>query len=364
MHDFILKEIHNSDLKAELINIGFDNTYVEKAINKFEYKNYKIYNLTLPQANILKQTALSVGADCATHRETITAKTDKTDVIIGGNLSQLEKIATKLKSQPFGLKRLGENILNTKYTKTKTQIVGILNLSKDSFSDGYDQFEEALDHLKEIESADIIEIGAESTRPGYTPVSDEEQLKKLLPILEYLKDKHIISVDTQNSKVAEECLKMGANIINDISGFDNDSSMPDIIAKYNAKIVIQHSQNVTTNEDTFIDDMYLSLKNKIELAISKGIARENIIIDIGIGFGKTRKQNFEILNRIEEFYTLGCPVMVGVSRKSLLNMQEKDNIIKDIYTLALNTLLIDKKVDYIRVHNVKLHRELLNMLNI
>ena len=364
MHDFILRELHNNDLKAELTNIGFDNVYVEKAIDKFEYKNYKIYDLTLPQANILKQTALSVGADCATHRETITAKIDKTDVILGGSLSQLEKIAHKLKSQPFGLKQLGENLLNINTKNQNTKIVGVLNLTKDSFSDGYDDFEAALDHLNEIEGADIIELGAESTRPGYTPVSDEEQLKKLLPMVEYLNGKCLISVDTQSSKVAEECLKAGANIINDVSGFDKDSNMPEIIAKYDAKIVIQHSQDVSENEKTFIDEIYMTLRDKINKAISSGIKKENIIIDVGIGFGKTRKQNFEILKRIEEFYSLGCPVMVGVSRKSLLNMQDKDNIIKDIYTLTLNTLLIDKKVDYIRVHNVKLHRDLISMFNI
>lgn len=364
MHDFILKELDKKHIKTELENIGFDKSYITKALNKFEYKNYKIYNLTLPQANILKQTALSVGADCATHRETITGKVEKTDVILGGSVSQLEKIAYKLKSQPFGLKQLGDDILKIKINKQNTKIVGILNLTKDSFSDGYHRLDDALEHLKELEGADIIELGAESTRPGYTPISDEDQLKQLLPILEYLNGNCTISIDTQSSKVAEECLKAGANIINDISGFDKDPNMPAIIAKYNAKVVIQHSQDVTTNKNTFIDKIYLNLKDKINTAASNSIKKENIIIDIGIGFGKTREQNFEILNRIEEFYTLGCPVMVGLSRKSLLNMQEKDNIIKDIYTLALNTLLIDKKVDYIRVHNVKLHRDLIDMLNI
>ncbi len=364
MHDFILKQLNNNNIKTELENIGFDRSYIGKAISKFEYNNFKIYNLTLPQANILKQTALSVGADCATHRETITGKIEKTDVILGGSISQLEKIANKLKSQPFGLKQLGEELLKIKINKQETKIVGVLNLTKDSFSDGYNEFEDALDHLKELEGADIIELGAESTRPGYTPVSDEEQLKKLLPILEYLNGNCVISIDTQSSKVAEECLKAGANIINDISGFDNDQNMPEVIAKYNAKVVIQHSQDVTTNENTFIDEIYLSLKNKIEMAISKGIKKENIIVDVGIGFGKTRKQNFEILKCIEDFYTLECPVMVGLSRKSLLNMQDKDNIVKDIYSLALNTLLINKKVDYIRVHNVKLHRDLISMFNI
>lgn len=364
MHDFLLKELDNSNLINELNSIGFDRCYVDKIVNKFEYKNIKIYNLTTPQAIILKQTALSLGADCATHRETITGKIEKTDVILGGSISQLNKIADKLKLQPFGLKELGEKLSKPYKKNKKTQIVGILNLTKDSFSDGYYELEEAINHLDELKEADIVELGAESTRPGYTPVSAEDQLKKILPLLEYMNNKYIISIDTQDSYVAEECLKRGVQIINDISGFDHDSNMPAVIAKYNAKIVIQHSKDITSNQNTYIDEIYIDLKNKINLATEHGIKKENIIIDVGIGFGKTREQNFGIINRIKEFYSLDCPLMVGISRKSLLNMQNKDNNTKDIYTLALNTLLIDKKVDYIRVHNVKFHRDLITMLNI
>lgn len=364
MHDFILKEIHNTDLEKELEIIGFDKTYIKKACEKFEYKNLKIFDLTLPQANILKQTALSVGADCATHRETITAKVDKTDCILGGSLAQLEKIANKLKSQPFGLKTLGEKLLENNRNYSKTEIVGILNLTKDSFSDGFYDFDSAVEHLQELDGADIIELGAESTRPGYTPVGDDEQLEKLIPMIKHIGKNAVISIDTQSSNVAKTCLELGADIINDISGFDHDPNMPDVIAQFGAKVVIQHSKDVTDDMETFIDKIYLDLKEKIDLAVSKGISKDKIIIDVGIGFGKNRKQNFELLKRIEEFYPLGCPVMVGISRKSLLDMKDKDNIVKDIYTLALNTLLIDKKVDYIRVHNVKLHRDLLTMLNI
>ena len=377
MHDFILKEITNTDIQKELNSIGFDKSYVHKAWEKFEYKNIKIFGLTLPQANILKQTALSVGADCATHRETITGKVETTDCILGGSLSQLEKIADKLSRQPFGLKNLGTEIINLKkHNSSKTKIVGILNITPDSFSDGgkYNDFENAITHLKNLidDGADIIDIGAESTKPGSQTVSAEKQLSKLLPILNYintnLKNKPIISIDTRDSKVAEECLKAGANIINDISGFNYDKKMPDVIAKYNAKVIIQHSLGMPeTMQDNpeytnLMDDIFLALKTKIKLATSKGIEKENTIIDPGIGFGKTREQNFEIINRIEELYSLGCPVMLGISRKSLLNMTEADNLTKDIYTVALNTLAVNKKVDYIRVHNVKLHKSLLEML--
>ena len=377
MHDFVLKEIVTDDLEKELSSVGFDKSYIKKARGKFVYKNIKIFDLTPAQANILKQTALSVGADCATHRETITAKVEKTDCILGGSLSQIEKIAGKLACQPFGLKKLGEILLQRHEKKLDgCKIVGILNLTTNSFSDGgeFYEFDKAVEHLNEMinDGADVIDIGAESTKPYSEPVSDAEQLSKLVPLLEYIKENNIkipVSIDTRSSAVARKCLELGADIINDVSGFDYDEKMPEVIAEFNAKVIIQHSKGTPQNMqdkpvyENLMDEIYLGLKNKIDIALSKGIKRENIIIDPGIGFGKTREDNFEIIERIEELYSFGCPVMLGVSRKSLLNMPDEDNFAKDIFTLALNAVAINKKVDYIRVHNVKLHRKFLDIFN-
>lgn len=378
MHDFVLKEIVTDDLEKELSSVGFDKSYIKKARGKFVYKNIKIFDLTPAQANILKQTALSVGADCATHRETITAKVEKTDCILGGSLSQIEKIAGKLACQPFGLKKLGE-ILLQRHEKDLDgcKIVGILNLTTNSFSDGgeFYEFDKAIEHLNEMinDGADVVDIGAESTKPYSESVSAAEQLAKLVPLLEHIKENDIkipVSIDTRSSAVARKCLDLGADIINDVSGFDYDENMPEVIAEFNAKVIIQHSKGTPQNMQdkpvysNLMDEIYLGLKNKIDIALSKGIKRENIIIDPGIGFGKTREDNFEILRRIEELYGLGCPVMLGVSRKSLLNMPDEDNFTKDIFTLALNAVAINKKVDYIRVHNVKLHRKFLDIFNI
>lgn len=377
MHDFVLKEISNACIEKELQDVGFDKSYIHEAWKKFAYKNMKIYDLSPAQANILKQTAISVGADCATHRETITAKIDKTDCILGGSYSQLKKIAAKLAMQPFGLKFLGEEINNFLQSRktNSTQIVGILNLTQNSFSDGgeFYEFEKAVKHLEKLieDGADIIDIGAESTKPYSESVSDDEQLKRLVPVLEYIRKNNIltpISIDTRSSKVAEECLKLGAKIINDVSGFDYDEKMPDVVARSGAKVIIQHSKGTPENMqdkpeyDNLLDEIYLGLKNKIELAVSKGVKREDIIVDPGIGFGKTREDNFEIIKRIDELYGLGCPVMLGISRKSLLNMPDADNYTKDIYSVALNTLAVYKKVDFIRVHNVELNKKLLEVL--
>jgi dihydropteroate synthase len=397
MHDFILREIKDADISQEIEKIGFDKSYIHKACEKFDYKNIKIYSLTPAQANIIKQTAISAGADCATHREVITGKADLSNCILGGSVSQIKKIAEKLKFQPFGLKELGEKLikaakqLGSEAAKFETnpltiqpfnpstkndidlfaypsKIVGILNLTPDSFSDGgmFNDFESAKNHLDEMikDGADIIDIGAESTKPYSSPVSDEEQLKKLLPIIEFARGKCKISVDTRSAKVAQECLKAGASIINDVSGLCYDEKMIDVISEYNCPVVIQHSKGTPENMqenpqyDDVIEEIYLDLYKKCKLAKSKGI--ENIIIDPGIGFGKTRENNFEIIRRVEEFKGLGYPLMLGISRKSFL--QSDNNEERDILTTALNALAIERKVDFLRVHNVKMHKALVDLM--
>lgn len=386
MNDFILKDI-NSNLENELEQIGFDKTYLHKAVDKFRFKNIKIFDLTIPQANILKQTAISVGADCAVHRETITSKIDKTDCILGGSFSQLKKIALKLRKQPFKLSILADlieenldfklksiQIKETMFDFTRPYIVGILNLTQNSFSDGgeFFEFEKATKHLLKMveDGADIIELGAESTKPFSTEVSAQNQLEKLLPVLNFVKENGIkipISIDTRSSEVAKKCIKAGADIINDVSGLENDYEMAKTIAEFNIPIIIQHSKGTPENMqinpsyENLMDEIFLALKQKTDFALKSGIKSNNIIIDAGIGFGKTKEQNFEIIQRIDELFALNYPIMLGVSRKGLLNMPDALNETKDIFTLALNSTIIDKKVNFIRVHNVKLHKDLLSL---
>lgn len=381
MHDFVLREIKKTNIENELKKIGFDKSYTHKAKEKFEYKNIKIYSLKPAMANIIKQTSLSVGCDCATHREVITGKIENSDCILGGSVSQIKKVAEKLKFQPFGLKKLGEELEKlcpplaggpkSVISRRGTQLVGILNLTPNSFSDGgmYNDFDRAKEHLLELinDGADIVDIGAESTKPYSKAVPAKEQLEKLIPIIDFAKGKIPLSIDTRSSEVAEECLNAGADIINDVSGFDYDEKMADIIAKYNVPVIIQHSKGTPENMQNspvyadLMEEIFLNLRKKVDFARSKGI--ENIIIDPGIGFGKSREDNFEIIRRVEEFESLGCPIMLGISRKSLLNMQNADNFDKDIYTTAINALAIERNVDYIRVHNVKMHKKLIDLMS-
>src|SRR5574344_95586 len=359
----------------ELSNIGFDDSYKNNVVKKYKYKNLKIFSLKNPQIHILKQTALSVGADCATNKNVLINNIEYSDVILGGSYSQLKKIADKLKTQPFSLKILAKEIENQLVEKTtKTKLVGILNLTSNSFSDGgqFDNTQKACEQLNQLikDGTDLIDIGAESTKPGATAVDSSFQIEKIKPILEYIKSNNInipISIDTRSAEVADFCIQNGASIINDVSGLKYDKNMVDIIAKHNATVIIQHSINKNNQgsnvpEDTYnnvIDDVFKDLYHQTEFAKSKGIT--NIIIDVGIGFDKTLEDNFKLFNRLEEFKSLGYPVMIGISRKSLLNLQNSDNTEKDLYTLALNTIAIEHNIDFIRVHNVKIHKCLIDI---
>ena len=376
MKDFTLKTIDNTEILTELENIGFDKSYSNIAQNKYKYLNIKIYDLSIPQANILKQTALSYGCDCAIHKDVLINKIDKTDCILTGSISQIKKIAKSLEYQQFSLNILSERleeIIRQQQENHKTKLAGILNITTNSFSDGGKYFEkdDAIKHLETmiVEGADIIDIGAESTKPFSEPIDSKTQLERILPILDYVKEKNIktpISIDTRSAEVAQECIKNGASIINDVSGFDYDEKMIDVIKNSTVKIILQHSQGTPENMqvnptyDNVIDEIFKNLKAKVDYALSNGIDKSCIIIDVGIGFGKRREDNFELIKRMSEFKALGCEIMAGISRKSFLALDNE--LEKDIYTTALSTLLIEQNIHYLRVHNVKMHKKLLNLM--
>lgn len=372
MSNFLLRQVEYNNIQEELASIEFDSSYRNKIAEKFRHKNIKIYNLSLAQANILKQTALIFGADCAINRNVITGNIEKSDVILCGSYSQLLKISEKLKSQPFKLAILAKEIEDfLKPSLRKTKIVGILNVTPDSFSDGglYNEPQIAIKKLVELfeDGADMVDIGAESTRPNSVAVSSEEQIKRLKPVLEFIQKefngKLPISVDTRSSDVADFALNLGVNIINDVSGAEYDSRILNVVSKYNAGIILQHSKGTPNSEPVYtnlIDEIFSGLKNKVDYAKEAGI--NNIIIDPGIGFGKSRLDNLKILDSIDDFYGLNCPVMIGISRKRILGIPTSEISLKDALTLAYSYPLIEKKVDFLRVHNVKMHKTFINSL--
>ena len=241
---------------------------------------------------------------------------------------------------------------------SKTLIMGILNATPDSFSDGgiYLDPKAAIAQAQRMiaEGADLIDLGAESTRPQYVGISAEQEWERLQPILhELIKDCLVpISVDTQKAEVAEKALDAGAHMINDIWGLQKDPLMAQTVAKYNAPIVLMHNKS-DTEYNNLIPEILEYLNRSIGIALNKGINPKQIIIDPGIGFGKTPDQNMEVLSRLEELNVLGYPMLLGVSRKSVigrtLNLPVEQRLEPSI---ALGTLGIVAGVDILRVHDV------------
>lgn len=245
------------------------------------------------------------------------------------------------------------------YSK-RTYIMGILNVTPDSFSDGgdFNNIDNAINHAKEMvkEGVDIIDLGGESTRPGHKYVEADEEIKRVIPVIKELK-KEVnvpISVDTYKAKVADEALKLGVEMINDIWGLKKDKDMASTISKYDAHVCIMHNQDGTNYDGDIIEEMKKSLLESIEIGLNAGIKKEKIVLDPGIGFGKTVEQNLEVLKRLDELNSLGYPILLGTSRKSVighvLNVEPKERLEG---TIATTVLGIRDGVSIVRVHDVK-----------
>lgn len=241
----------------------------------------------------------------------------------------------------------------------KTIIMGILNVTPDSFSDGgeFNSVDNALLKVEKLikEGVDIIDIGGESTRPNHTPVSEEEEINRIVPVIKAIREKYDIplSIDTYKGKVAEEAIKAGANLINDVWGFRKDPYMAVVAGKYNVPCCIMHNREDEDYKDDIMKTMKEDLTVSIDIALKNGISKENIILDPGIGFAKTYEDNLEALNRLEELQDLGYPILLGTSRKSVigktLNLEPKERLEG---TLATTALGIIKGCDFVRVHDV------------
>ncbi len=255
-------------------------------------------------------------------------------------------------------------------------VMGILNVTPDSFYDGgkYYSLDAALYHVEEMirDGVDIIDIGGESTRPGATEISIEEEINRVCPVIERITREFPVpvSIDTQKSKVAEEALRCGVVMVNDISGLRKDPDMARIVAKYDAYCVIMHIRGTpqTMQLNTEYDDLLSEIKdylyNSITIAKNEKIADDRIIIDPGIGFGKSLEQNYIILNNISYFKKVGYPVLIGLSRKSLIGKLYENNEDRLPATIALNAVAIYNGADIIRVHDVKEHKLMIKTLQL
>lgn len=387
---FKIKEISKSFEKKSIAEVGFDVSYLEKVVDKYDFKLYKLFDLTPQQASIIKQSALAVGSDAAVHREVITCSVEKSDVVLGGSKRQFRHLCEKLSCQPFGLKSLASDLASVIENKLlslkirdkefdwgkKTYLMGILNVTPDSFSDGgkFMGSKEALSQAHKLSlSSDIIDVGGESTRPGAESVDVSDEIQRVCPVIQEIRANGIktpISIDTRNARTAREALLIGADIVNDVSGGSYDEYMYDVVAEFDVPFIMMHSIGTPSNMQenpsyqNVIDDVYLDLSSKIEKATVKGVKKDKIIIDIGVGFGKDLEHNLELLSRVGEFKSLGCPLLVGVSRKSFMRRIVDLNLFEnDISTLSINSLLVSKGVDIVRIHNPELHKKPLTIID-
>lgn len=379
------------DAARELGRIAVDSCGIVEMVPKMRTICIGLSQLECRQANILKQEMLSVGGDAAVARGTVACSIKTTDCVLIGTTKQLNRLSQKLKAQPFGLSELaGElnRLLEVSFlvpTEWKTSrrllslqrplIMGILNTTPDSFSDGGRCFDPGMAYERalqmEAEGADIIDIGGESTRPGASPVSSAEELNRVIPVVEKLAGvlNCAISVDTWKSDVAGSALESGAEIINDISGFNFDPQMAGVAAANGAGVVLMHTRGTPDNmqQDTVYDDMMgeitASLSASIVRAQEAGVSNNCIVIDPGIGFGKDAAGNMEIIRRLAELNSLGFPVLTGPSRKSFIGkVLGLENTEDRLFgTAAAVALSVSHGSSILRVHDVRAMRDVADM---
>lgn len=241
----------------------------------------------------------------------------------------------------------------------KTYVMGILNVTPDSFSDGgrWKEPDQALFHVEEMlkDGMDILDIGGESTRPGYTMLSEEEEITRVVPMIEAVKSRFDIpvSLDTYKSRVAKAGLEAGVDLINDIWGLKYDPQMARVIGESGVSCCLTHNRK-EPGDRNFVQEVIQDLEESLRLAEQGGIMRDKIILDPGVGFGKTYEQNLQTVNKLEIFHSLGCPLLLGASRKSLIGLTLDLPVTERLEgTLVTTVMAVIKGCSFVRVHDIK-----------
>ena len=344
----------------------------------------KVEGLDTRAANILKQNMLSLGGEVSLPRDVLRFDGSTTSCLISGTRRQFRDLVGKLAHQPFGLRQLAtelegllrtldgeeERVLRigsrTYDLSRRTLVMGIVNVTPDSFSDGglfFDRDSAVREALRQVEAgADILDIGGESTRPGSDFISLEEELRRVIPVVEELAAQTDVpvSVDTTKSEVAEQALRAGAAMVNDIGAMRLDPRMAEVVAEAGVPICLMHMQGLprdmqdNPHYDDLMGEIAAFLLERAEAAEEAGIERSRIIIDPGIGFGKTLDHNLEIIRRLPELKSLGYPLLLGPSRKSfigrILDLPPGERLEGTAAAVALG---IAGGADIVRVHDVR-----------
>ncbi len=371
----VLSDISQKKVRRLLKDIGCDERGIDIMTPKADHFLLYAKGLDPRAANIVKQEFLSAGGETAVAWNTLNLSTEKSEILMMGTRSQYERVRKKLRGQPFDLPKLAEEIKLSIdcYGLPKSgflgedgcMVMGIINVTPDSFFDGgdYEVVEQAVQRGIEMEQegADIIDIGGESTRPGSERISTEEEMERVLPVIEKLSSKVEIpiSIDTYKPEVAREAVDAGAEMINDVFGLRQEC-MPETVAELDVPVVIMHMQGKPKDmqEDPTYEDVIGEISSflleRAESARKAGLSEEKIIIDPGIGFGKKLEHNLEIIKRLDEFTSFGYPVLLGASRKSFLGEVLGKEAEERLYgSLAVASSAVGKGVSILRVHDVR-----------
>jgi len=328
------------------------------------------------QAARLNEELLTLGGECAV--SSVAGNDEHLDVVLMGTVEQFGRLVTRLDGQEYGLGRFADELRETLDLGASgeddagerwpwsdgTAVMGVLNVTPDSFHDGgeYDRVEDAVARAGEMvaNGVDVIDVGGESTRPGADPVTVDEEVDRVVPVVEAIRDAGIeapISVDTRKAAVADAALEAGADIVNDVSGLE-DPEMRFVAAEHDAGLCVMHSIDTPVDPendvayDDVVDDVIDQLREQVLLAEKAGVDREDVVVDPGLGFGKTAAESFELLGRVDEFAGLGCPVLVGHSHKSMFAAVDRDDDERLSATVAATALAADRGADVVRVHDV------------
>ena len=373
----------STSARSEMGKIGVHETGIRLMEKKAIFYSIKLENVKSQAASIIKQEMLSLGGEAAVSWQVINFSRKNSDVLLLGTEKQFEELIVKLCRQPFGLPFLSQEIKKalSNYRKRdfklnfkehtlqlgkRTLIMGILNVTPDSFYDGgrYSNFKQAVERALQMveEGADIIDIGGESSRPGANPVGEKEELERVIPVIKKLASriKALISIDTYKAGVAKEAIDVGASMVNDISALRMDEKMANIVKSSGVPICLMHMQGSPRNMQKnprykdVVSEIFAFLKERIDFCEQAGIDIEKTIVDPGIGFGKTVLHNLEILKNLDQFRSLGRPIMIGVSRKSLIGKVlelEPEERLEGSLASAIWCMM--KGASILRVHDVK-----------
>jgi dihydropteroate synthase len=366
----------------EMQRIGVDPTGIESMREKLLHLTLKIEGIDCRLANFLKQEMVSLGGDVAVDRRTIDCSVASSDLILMGTPAQIKALIDGLEDRLNGLQGVAgrirqclENLESPPHAircrkkilhlDERTHLMGIVNVTPDSFSDGglYLDPDRAISHGIELASqgADIIDIGGESTRPGSKPLPLDEELRRVIPVVEGLAAKvdAPLSIDTYKSSVAERAIEAGAEMVNDISGLKFDRRMAHVVATHGVIVVVMHIKGtpqvmqVDPHYDCLLTEVMEYLEQSIEMAEEAGVDPTRIIIDPGIGFGKTAEHNLKIIRHLPELKSLGKPILLGTSRKSFIGKVLNADVDQRFEgTLASISAAIMNGANILRVHDM------------